>query len=56
MRVKLWNNGLFADKMALPGLIEVEARSTAAILNVRYRMHFEPKLELIDNNETLLFE
>ena len=56
MRIKLWNAGLFADKMALPSLIEVEARSIAAVLTVRYRMHFEPKQEQLENNEALLFE
>ena len=29
-RVSLWNAGLFASKMALPSLIQIEARSIAA--------------------------
>jgi len=43
VRVKLWNVGLFSEKMALPGLIEVEARTIAAILSIRFKMHFTPK-------------
>ena len=56
VRVKLWNAGLFAEKMALPSLIEVEARSMAALLMVRYKLHSDPKQELMASNEAIFFE
>jgi hypothetical protein len=55
MRVKMWNAGLFADRMVLPSLIEVEARAVAAILTVRYRLHFYPKDDQPEKNEQILF-
>jgi hypothetical protein len=55
MRVRLWNTGLFADRMALPSLIEIETRAFAAILTVRFRMHFNPRQNQPEENETVLF-
>lgn len=56
-RVQLWNAGLYANKMALPSLITIEARAVAAQLTARFRIHFNQKSDnTADDNDSVLFE